>query len=84
MAKEKKIFVTYRTKPSNYVCRLTGAKAKYYAIECVDEKEALEIASDINSLDGVSYLKINKSGRIRKDAIRSNAETYLTDYIMHV
>lgn len=56
-------YVTFQIKPSAY-CRALGMETKKYAIECPDMESAQEVAADVNSLDGVTYLRINKSGKL--------------------
>lgn len=63
----KWVYVTYQIKPTEFVRNL-GYKTQYFAVRCKDEEDALEALMDLNSLDGVTYLRINKCGRIRKDA----------------
>lgn len=64
--KQSKMYVTYQIKPTEF-CRQLGHKTEYYAVRCTEENWR-EIAADINSLDGVTYIRLNKCGRIRKDA----------------
>ena len=63
----KPIYVTFSIRPTDYV-RSMGYENKYYAVKCDTMDNAMEAMSDINSIDGISYLRINKCGRIRKDA----------------
>jgi len=58
----KYVYVTFQIKPA----KVLNQPAKYYAVQCKDMDEALEVASDINSLDGAAYIRLNKSGRLRK------------------
>lgn len=60
-------YVTYQVKPTQFVRETMGIPTKYYAVRCTEDNWR-EIAADINSLDGVTYIRLNKCGRIRKDA----------------
>lgn len=74
------LYVTFQIKPT-FMGRALGIKTKYYAIKCETYDEATDVALDINSLDGVTYLRINKCGKLsRKDVkiLPSN------DYIKHI
>lgn len=61
-------YVTFQIKPPR-ILRENGIATRYYAIECPSMDKTLEVASDIYSLDGISYLKINKCGRLRKGVV---------------
>ena len=70
MKKVKKLmYVTFQFKPSKYVETVMGVKTRKYAIECETLDEAHEIMSDVNSLDGVSYIRLNKCHRLPKGTI---------------
>ena len=72
-----KIYVTYQIKPTAFVSAMTGEKTKYYAIKCNDYAQAVDIASDVNSLDGVTYVRINQCGHLKhKDTIISDGNEY--------
>lgn len=58
----KYVYVTFQIKPA----KVLNLPTKRYAVQCKDMDEALEVASDINSFDGVTYIRINKSGRLCK------------------
>ena len=58
----KYVYVTFQIKPA----KVLNQPAKHYAVQCKDMDEALEVASDINSLDGAAYIRLNKSGRLHK------------------
>ena len=60
----KNIYVTFQIKPSRYFQGL-GFQTKHYAIQCANEQDAREAASNIYGLDGISYLTINKCGRLK-------------------
>ena len=62
------IYVTFQVKYGIF----THKPTKYYAVKCKDIEEAMAVASDIYSYDGISYLRINKCGKIRKDATIMN------------
>lgn len=49
------------------------------AVKCNTLEEALAVAADVDSLYGYSNLRLNKSGRFRKDAIVAD-ETEYWDY----
>lgn len=70
-------FVTFRIRPHIVLATLLGFKTKYFAVRCQSEQQAKEVASDVYSIDGISYLKIKKSKRLRKDAIFCTPENYL-------
>lgn len=81
------IYVTYQFKPSALATALTGAQTEYHAIKCKDYDQAVSIASDVNSLAGVIYLRINRCGHLKhkdKVIITSGDEywekTYGIDY----
>ena len=61
-----KVYVTYQVRPSEYLRLVLGHETKKYAIECESESQAIEVASDVNSLDGVSYIYINRCGKLPK------------------
>lgn len=63
----KTIYVTWIIRPTEF-CRSIGYKTKHYAVKCDNENQAYEVISDVNAIDGVSYLRMNKCGRINKDA----------------
>lgn len=64
------IYVTYQIKPSVFVTAVTGKQTEYHAIRCKDYDQAVVIASDVNSLDGVTYLRINRCGQLKhKDKV---------------
>lgn len=72
-----KVYVTYQEKPSAFVTAMTGAKTKYYAIKCHDYDQAREIATDVCSLDGVTYVRINQCGHLKhKDTIITDGDEY--------
>lgn len=58
----KYVYVTFQIKSA----KVLNVPTKRYAVQCKDMDEALEVASDINSLDGAAYIRLNKSGRLRK------------------
>lgn len=60
------IYVTFQIKPTEY-CISLGYKTKYYAIKCGSMNDAREAASDVNSIDGVSHIYINKCGRLKHE-----------------
>lgn len=62
--RKKSWYVTYQIKPTEF-CRQLGHKTEYYAVRCTEDNWR-EIASDINSLDGVTYIRLNKCGRLHK------------------
>lgn len=67
MKKVKKImYVTFQFKPSKYVETVMGVKTRKYAIACESIDEAHEIMADVNSFDGVSYIRLNKCGKLPK------------------
>lgn len=65
------LYVTYQIKPTSYVTAVTGRETEYHAIGCRDYDRAVAIASDVYSLDGVTYVRINRCGRLRhKDKVK--------------
>lgn len=54
-------------------------KTVRYAVKCPNEKIALEVASDINSIDGISYLRLNRCGKINKNCRVISSEDYLNN-----
>lgn len=65
----KPIYVTFQIKPTLYLMAM-GYNTKHYAIKCSSMDDAYDAASDINSFCGVTYIRINKCGRLRhKDTI---------------
>lgn len=76
----KKIYVTFQIKKVIGFNEYTPIFDTFkYAVECDNIKEATEIASDIYSIDGIRYLNINKSGRIKKDVKILNKNNYLKE-----
>ena len=59
------VYVTYQIKPTALVREMTGKETEYYAIKCRDYDQAVVIASDVNSLDGVTYIRINRCGHLK-------------------
>ena len=49
------------------------------AVICKDIEEMRHIASDVYSLDGVSYIRFNKSGRLQNDVKVISADFYLNN-----
>lgn len=41
-----------------------GYTIKRFAVRCVSEDEARKARSDLNSYDGVTYVRVNRCGRI--------------------
>ena len=60
----KTIYVTFQIKKPPY-CFAPTITTRYYAIKCSRMADAQEAASDVNSIDGVSHIYINKCGRLR-------------------
>lgn len=58
------IYVTFQIKEPPYLFAPTIV-TKHYAIKCGNMNDAKEAAADIYSFDGVSYVYINKCGRLR-------------------
>lgn len=59
----KTIYVTFHVKKQPYFMASTRI-SYFYAIKCSNISDAKEAASDVNSIDGVLYVRINKSGRL--------------------
>jgi hypothetical protein len=59
------VYVTYQIKPTALLREMTGKETEYYAIKCRDYDQAVVIASDVNSLDGVTYIRINRCGHLK-------------------
>lgn len=59
------IFVTFQFRPTPFA-EQQGFKTEKYAVSTNTIDEAREIAADVYSLDGVSYLRINKCGKLTK------------------
>lgn len=73
----KTIYVTFQIKPTEFISLLLGLKTEHYAIKCDNEEQALEAASDIYSFDGITYLRINRCGKLRhKDTKIIQYENY--------
>ena len=60
------MFVTFQFRPSKYIATVMGVKTEKLAIECHTMEEAHEIMADVNSYDGISYIRLNKCGRLPK------------------
>ena len=58
------IYVTYQFRPTSFA-RSLGAETERYAVKCRTYDQALGIISDLNSLDGVSYIRINRCGQLK-------------------
>ena len=68
MRKVKKYFkayVTFQFRPAT-IPAMMGVKTKKYAIRCESEEEVRYTLADINSYDGVSYLRVNRCGKLPK------------------
>lgn len=63
----KPIYVTFSIRPSKHIWPMEHTN-RYYAIKCDTMDNAMEAMSDVKSIADISYLRINKCGRIRKDA----------------
>lgn len=64
------VYVTYQFKPTSFVSELTGSETEYHAVRCEDYDQAVTIAADVNSLVGVTYVRINQCGHIKhKDKV---------------
>ena len=59
------VYVTFQIRPADFVAAITGKKVEYHAIKCNDYDQAVTIASDVNGLDGVSYIRINRCGHLK-------------------
>lgn len=59
------IYVTFQVKPSNY-CKNLGYTTQRYAIKCENMEQALKRMRDVYSYEGISYLRLNKCGRLKK------------------
>ena len=60
------MYVTFQFRPHPTVKYSFGVDTKKYAIKCETIDEAHEIMADVYSLDGVSYIRLNKCGKIPK------------------
>jgi hypothetical protein len=54
-----KRYVTFQMKPCDFA-KAMGIETKYYAVECNNDEEVKEIMSDVYSIDGVTYIRVNK------------------------
>ncbi len=61
----KKIYVTCQVKPA----KVLGLPTKHYAIECETLSQVQQAIADIYSYDGVTYIDVNKCGRLKKGTI---------------
>ena len=59
------VYVTFQIRFTDFVAATTGKKVEYHAIKCNDYDQAVTIASDVYSLDGVSYVRINRCGHLK-------------------
>lgn len=60
MKKEKNLkYVTFQIKPCEFA-KAMGIATKYYAVECNNDEEVKDVMSDANSIDGVTYIRVNK------------------------
>ena len=62
------VYVTFQIRPTDFVTATTGKEVEYHAIKCSDYNQAVTIASDVNGLDGVSYVRINRCGHLKHKA----------------
>lgn len=69
------MYVTFQIKPCEFA-RLNGYETKRYAVKCESLEQLGEVLSDANSIDGVTYLRVNKSKRKLKDRINLSYEEY--------
>lgn len=67
----KKIYVTFQIKS------ISDMWTMRYAVECNDKEQARFVASDLYSINGVSYIRLNFSGRFKKGTILCTTENYL-------
>lgn len=58
------MYVTFNVR--NLPC--FGGKIDRYAIKCKNIEQAKEIAADVYSIDGISYLRINEKSKPHKNA----------------
>jgi hypothetical protein len=59
------VYVTFQIRFTDFVAATTGKKVEYHAIKCNDYDQAVTIASDVNGLDGASYVRINRCGHLK-------------------
>lgn len=69
------MYVTFQIKPCEFA-RMCGFETKRYAIKCENLEQLGEVLSDVNSIDGVTYLRVNKSKKPLKDRINLSVEEY--------
>ena len=64
----KKVYVTFQIKKVVSIDNsfVPTFKTFKYAIICDNMTEAIDIASDIYSIDGVKYVNFNKCGKFKK------------------
>ena len=60
------MYVTFQFRPIKFVAETMGIKTKKYAILCNTMDEVHKTMADINSFDGVSYIRLNKCGKLPK------------------
>ena len=67
MTTRQPIYVTFIFKPAP-IFKAQGQKTVRFAIKCDTMKQAREAGADVNGIDGLSHLYINKCGRVHKDS----------------
>lgn len=71
------VYLTFILKPCKLLQEM-GCDTVHFAIKTADEMQAWDAASDIYSIDGLSYMHINKCGRLHhKDVVTMK---FGTDY----
>lgn len=69
------MYVTFQIKPCEFA-RMCGFETERYAIKCENLEQLGDVLSDANGIDGVTYLRVNKSKRPLKDRICLSYEDY--------
>lgn len=69
------MYVTFQIKPCEFA-RMCGFETKRYAIKCENLEQLGEVLSDVNSIDGITYLRVNKSKKPLKGRINLSVEEY--------
>ena len=73
----KTIFVTFSIERMQ---KDFTTECKKYAIKCQNDKEAKACASDLYSMDGINYIRINRCNRINRNAQVFDFENYNKPY----
>lgn len=63
-------FVTFQIK------KVTSSTADKFAVICTNESMLKDVLTDAYSIDGITYLRINRCGKLNAQVVRLTYEEY--------